>query len=245
MRIGATVVLLAALAGSTSACGTGDVFRQYEYEEEIYLALDGSATIYVNGSVAALDALRGAAFETDPSARIEREAVRDWFTTPVTRVTRTPSLSRRSSRRFAHVRLDVDDIARLSDALPFAWSSYRFAKEDELFVYRQTDGRPTGHDVGDVGWTGQEIVAFRLHLPSTIVYHNAGQGNPRRGNILVWEQRLQDRLRGEPLAFEARIEAQSILSRTLLLFGATFIAVVIMFGLILWRIVRHAAPARS
>ena len=35
----------------------------------------------------------------------------------------------------------------------------------------------------------------------------------------MWEQPLRDRLRGEPLTLEARIESQSILSRTLLLFG--------------------------
>ena len=43
-----------------------------------------------------------------------------------------------------------------------------------------------------------------LHLPSKITYHNAGAANLRRGNILVWEQSLGDRLRGEPLVLDAR-----------------------------------------
>ena len=56
MRIGAAMALLAALAFTGAGCSRGELFRQYEYEEEIYLALDGSATVYVNTSVAALDA---------------------------------------------------------------------------------------------------------------------------------------------------------------------------------------------
>jgi hypothetical protein len=138
-----------------------------------------------------------------------------------------------------HVRLEVDDITRLSTAPPFAWSSYRLAQDGDLFDYLQTVGAAVGNDVGDVGWTGQESVAFRLHMPSAIVYHNAGAANQKRGNILVWEQSLADRLKGEPLRMEARIESRSILSRTLLLFFATFIAVFITFGLVLWWVLRR------
>ncbi len=58
------------------------------------------------------------------------------------------------------------------------------------------------------------------------MYHNAGPGNPQRGNILEWEQPLTDRLRGEPLTIDARMEPQSILYRTLLLFGRLVVAVV-------------------
>src|SRR4051812_38804583 len=113
MRIGAAMALLAALTVTAAGCGRGDFFRQYEYEEEIFLALDGSATVYVNSSVAALDALRGASFDTNPSARIDRNDVRAWFTSPGVPVTRTPSLSRRSGRRFVHARLEVENIAQL------------------------------------------------------------------------------------------------------------------------------------
>ena len=38
---------------STVACGGAtSIFRQYEYEEEMYLSLDGTATVYVNSSLA-------------------------------------------------------------------------------------------------------------------------------------------------------------------------------------------------
>ena len=92
-------------------------------------------------------------------------------------------------------------------------------------------------------WQGDELVAFRLHLPSRIVFHNAGEGNLQRGNILVWEQPLADRINGTPLTLEARMEPQSILYSTLLLFGATLIAVLVMFALLVWWVARKAGTA--
>src|SRR5438093_1063647 len=60
---------LCALCVLSAACGNSTLFRQYEYDEEIYLSLDGSATVYVNGSLAALNALRGASSDSSPAAR--------------------------------------------------------------------------------------------------------------------------------------------------------------------------------
>ena len=239
MRIGAAMALLAALTLSEAACRGNEFFRQYEYEEDVYLSLDGSATVYVNSSVAALDALRGASFDTSPNAAIDRDAVRAWFTSPVTTVTRRPTLSRRSGRRFVHVRLDVEDVRSLSQATPLAWSTYSYAKDGDLFAYKQVIGPPTEKSVEEVGWSGNEIVAFRLHLPSDVVYTNASAENHKRGNILVWEQSLRDRLNGQPLTLEARIESESILARTLILFGATFLAVAVSFSVVLWWVLRR------
>jgi len=239
MRIGRALALLAALTFSSAACSRSEFFRQYEYEEDVYLGLDGSATVYVNSSVGALDALRGTQFDISPNAVINRDDVRAWFTTAVTRVTRRPTLSRRSGRRFVHVRLDVDDIRRLSQAAPFAWSSYAFTQAGDSLGYRQVVGPTAGKSVGEVGWNNRELVAFRLHLPSNVLYTNATADNRKRGNILVWEQSLADRLRGEPLILEAEIESHSILSRTLILFGTTFLAVALTFGLLLWWVLRR------
>jgi hypothetical protein len=235
MRIRALALL--AIAFAISACSGASLFRQYEYEEEIYLSLDGTATVYVNTSVAALDALRGTTFDTSPTARVNRDAIRAFYTSPITHVTWVRE-SRRNGRRFVHVRLDVDDITKLSSAPPFAWSSYAFRRQGDEFVYHQTIGASSTHDVGNVGWTGRELVAFRLHLPSKINFHNSGT-DVRRGNILVWEQPLADRQRGSPLTLETRIQTQSILYRTLWLFGATFVAVVIAFVVVLWWVLRR------
>ncbi len=239
MRIRALAACV--LATIAVACSSSALFRQYEYEEEVYLSLDGSATVYVNTSIAALDALRGTSFDTNPAARVDRDAVRAYFAAASGREPRVTT-SRRSGRRFVHIRLFVDDVNRLAAAAPFAWSTYSFARDGDQFVYRQTVGPSAAKDVGAVGWNGREIVAFRLHLPSKITFHNSGR-DIGRGNILVWEQPLADRLRGAPLTLEARMETQSILYRTLWLFAATFVAVALVFVGVIWWVLRRGRPA--
>ena len=228
-----------------SACGGTNLFRQYEYEEDVYLSLDGSATVYVNSSIPALNALHGTSFDADPGSRVDREVFRTYYSSPNTHVTRV-SPFRRSGRRFVSVRLDVDDIRTLGVAPPFAWSTYSFQKVDGLWIYRQTIDGAAGKDVGKVGWTGREMVAFRLHLPSKIRYHNTQR--EIRGNILAWEQPLADRLRGMPLTIdgklEARMETQSILYRTLYLFGATFLVVAVCFVVLVWWIVKKGGKVK-
>jgi hypothetical protein len=233
-----SVALAAALSAS---CGGTGLFRQYEYEEEMYLSLDGSATMYVNGSVASIDALRGSAFDIG-TARVDRDAVRDFYTAPGIRVTAV-SQSRRSGRRFLHVRLAVDDVRKLASTRPFAWSSYRFDRVGEQYVFEQTVAGSPAKEPAGAGWNGRELVAFRLHLPSKIEFHNTKREG--RGNILVWEQPLSERLRGVPLTLEARMQTQSILYRTLWLFGFTFLAVAAVFAGIIWWVLRRGRPAEA
>jgi hypothetical protein len=238
MRIGA-VILMAAIA--TASCG--GFKRQYEYEEELYLSLDGTATLYVHSSLPALNALRGTSFDARPNAPVDRDRVRDYFTSPAVRVNQIAT-SRRHNRRFVHVRMEVDDVKRLGEAPPLAWSSYHFALTGDLYVFRQKVGAPAGphhpaNPANPVNWTGDELVAFRVHIPSKIAYHNTQE--ELRGNILVWEQPLTDRLRGVPLEMEARMETQSILYRTLWLFGATLLAVAATFVVVIWLVVRRGA----
>lgn len=232
------VCLLCVLCLLASACSrAAALFKQYEYEEEVYLSLDGTATVYVHTSVAALNALRGTSFDTSPAAAIDRAAIHDYYASPATHVTWVRP-SRRSGRRFAHVRLEVADVRKLSEAAPLAWSTYQFEKRGDLFAYHQTVRASAAKDVGSVGWTGREIVAFRLHLPSKIGVQNSG-GSIGRGNILAWEQPLADRLRGVPLEIDAEMDPQSILYRTLWLFAATFVAVATAFGFVIWWVVRR------
>jgi hypothetical protein len=236
MRVGVVMLLLL----TTTGC-SGRLLQQYEYDEEMYLALDGSATIYVHASLAALNALRGASFDTAPNAPLDREAIRRFFMSSVTHVTRPVTQSRRSRRRFVHVQIEVDDIRRLGEAPAFAWSSYRFGQRGETYELRQRVGASSGGAGGAMNWTGKELVAFRVHIPSKIVDHNAGAGNLRRGNILVWEQTLADRQQGVPLTIETHMDPQSILYRTLWLFAATIAAVALTFASVIWLIVRRGA----
>lgn len=227
---------LVVLALLTAGCGAGQLHK-YEYEEELYLSLDGSATLYVHSSVAALKALRGLDLDLNPRARLNRDRVREAYASPAARVTRVAT-SRRHGRLFLHVRMDVDNVSALAESPGLAWSGYRFNRRGDVFVYEQTIGAAANHDVGDVGWNGAELVAFRIHLPSKIPFHNAGAANLRRGNILVWEQPLADRRGGKPMRMEAHMEPQSILYRTLWLFALCFVAVAITFLVIIWLVMR-------
>lgn len=237
-----TPIALAILL-STLACG-GPLVRQYEYEEDIHLSLDGSAVVYVNASVPALVALRGLDLDTRPTARLDRARIRELFTTGVCRASRV-SGSRRMGRRFVHVRIEVPDIRRLGSALPFAWSAYRFAQGGGSYTYQQIVGPAADKEVGNVGWTGGELVAFRLHVPSRVEFHNTLSENLLRGNILVWEQPLAARRAGQPLDIKVRMQTQSILYRTLSLFAISGLAACIVLAALIWWVVRKGGNARA
>jgi hypothetical protein len=237
-RARGAVLTLILLHVTFAACGR--MGPRYEYEEELFLSLDGSATLNVNSSVPALVALRGVDLPLDPGERLDREKVRALFSAPG--VIPSVNLSRRDRRRFVHVSLEVDDVHRLAQIPALSWSRYRLHRVDDVVDYRQVLGSAAGKEVGDVGWTGREIVGFRMHVPSEILFHNTG-GDPQRGNILEWEQPLADRLQSEPLELQVRMEPESILYTTLLLFGGTIVAAALTFGVILWWIVRRARGA--
>src|SRR6185503_5442774 len=137
-----------------------------------YPALDGSATLYINASIPALVALRGVDLDINPRARFDHRKVRALFAAAGFKVT-TPTSSRRDGRRFVHVRIDVDDVRKLATAAPLSWSAYRFDRKNGLIEFQQTVGRPSGKPIPNVGWDGEELVAFRMHLPSRIQFHNA------------------------------------------------------------------------
>jgi hypothetical protein len=229
-----------ALAATVAAAGCGGVLKkQYEYEEELYLSLDGSATLSVNASVPALVALRGIDLNVSSRARFDRDRLRAFYEGPGATLTAVSS-SRRHGRRFVHVSIDVADVRSLQRLAPFAWSSYRFDRDGDLYEFKQTVGAPaSGKAVGDVGWDGSELLAFRLHVPSKIAYHNTPSHETKRGNILEWEQALTDRLQGTPIDIQVQMETQSILSRTLLLFGSTIVAAILTFAAVIWWVSRR------
>ena len=236
MARGVSAALVIAAIVASAACG-GVLKKEYEYEEELYPALDGSATVYINASIPALVALRGADLDVNPRARFDRRKIRALFTAPGLTVA-TPTSSRKNGRRFVHVRIEADDLRTFAGAAPLAWSTYKVDRKDALIELRQTVGAPSGKPVGEVGWTGEELVAFRMHLPSRIKFHNSKQ-DIQRGNILVWEQPLKDRLRAAPMDVLVRMDPTSILSRTLLLFGSTIVAAFLTFAAVIWWISRR------
>jgi len=238
VRLAFALVLIAVLA--SMACGNV-IARKYEYEEEVFLDLDGSATVYVNASVPALVSLRGLGLPIDARARLDRQVVRDLYETPVSHVA-SVTASRREGRRYVHLRLRVADIRKLGEAPPFAWSTYRFLEGDGQFEFNQVMHDAAGQTVGNVGWDGTELVALRVHLPSKVMFHNSPSRTIERGNIIVWEQPLVDRQKGTPLDAQVTLENQSILFRTLALFAAMSVLVVITFIAAIW-FVRSRKPA--
>ena len=249
MSLFARAVLLTALgcvAGGTVACRGEILGKQYEYEEDLYLSLDGTATLVVNSSLPALVALRGIDVDINPSTRPDPNRIRAVYQSPVSEVTRVSPPWRRAGRRFVQVRLNVNDVRKLNEAAPFSWSQYTLAVEKGHHVFEQKVGASAlkRGTLQNVGWTGSELVAFRLHLPSRILWHNSRDldtnepSGVKRGNILAWEQHLADRLDGAPLDIRVELDSQSILHRTLWLFAGAFTAAVAVLALLIWLTMR-------
>jgi len=220
--------------------------RQYEYDEQTYLEVDGSATIVVSASVAALVALRGLPLDPAPDARIDTDDVRQVFEAAGCVVDRVSRPWRRSGRRFVQVQFSVEDVRKATACGPLAWSTYAFEVGEARITCRQTVGAPTGTVPAGVNWNGSELVVFKLHLPSKVIFHNVRLlenpqevGSVGRGNILAWEQHLTSRLSGAPLAMEVITDAESILHQTMYLFAGAFVAAVIVLVTIIWLVIRR------
>lgn len=252
MSLSARAVLLAVVmlaVGASAACKGGIFGRQYEYEEDLFLALDGSATLTLNASIAALVALRGLDLDQDPATRLDLKKIRAAYESPVTQVTRVSPPWRRAGRRFVQIRLKVRDVRKLNEVPPFSWSHYDLTAQNGHHIFEQQVGESAlrAGTLRNVGWNGSEIVAFRLHLPSRIIWHNSRDletsqpRNTARGNILAWEQHLADRLEGTPLDIKIEMDSQSILYRTLWLFGGAFAAAIAVLALLIWFTVRKGA----
>jgi hypothetical protein len=248
MRVWTGRRLCAALALLvTAACNP--LGRQYEYEEQLYLSVDGSATVMLDASLPAFAALRGMTIE-GATSRFDRSTIRRAFESAGCQVTNVTQPWRRKGRRFFQVRLQIADIRGTNPCKPLGWSTYRMEHDGETLRYRQSVGAPAGADSGEAGWDRSELVAFKLHLPSRVLDHNVklldgSNGTVERGNILTWEQRLQDRLAGKPIEMDVTMGAQPILYQTLGLFAGAFTAAVLLLGAIVWLVVRRGRRTKK
>jgi hypothetical protein len=255
MRAAAVAIVLAALVAACN--GRGPLGPEYEYEEDLTLSLDGSATLVVNASVPALIALHGLPLNPDLRSRGDqlKTRIEELYASPYTRVGRISTWTRHG-RRFAGIHLAVTDIRSLPKVRPFYGATYDLHEQRDLIVFRETPGRAAANasPVSDARWLENALVGFRLHLPARIRHHNSRDLRtnqpltPARGNILTWEQRLPDRLAGKPIAYaedrtpdvmEVRMDHESILYRTLWLFGLAFLAAVLVIGGLIWLAMRR------
>ena len=246
-------LLAIVLAAAAAACGRSPLGPDYEYEEDLTLSMDGSAALVVNASIASLDALKG--MSLDPEGRTDqlRDDVRALYESPYSKVGRISTWTRRG-RRFVGIHVTVPDIQALPKAAPFSWAKYVLHAAGDQVTFRQTLSKPPAPGRALPPWRGDEIIAFRLHLPARIRFQNSryldgGESRPTsRGNILTWEQRLQQRLEGGPIAYaedrtpdvmEVRMDRESILYRTLWLFGIAFTAALLVLAALIWLTMRR------
>ncbi len=262
MRAVVAALVVATVAAALTACHgqRGPLGPEYEYEEDLTLALNGSATLIVNASVPALVALRGLPLNAELKTRGDQltNQLQALYASPYTRVGRISNWTRHG-RRYVGIHLTVSDVRELAKVAPFSWATYELREEGEQVVFRETLSKPAAAAVRDAALanaklTGDEIVAFRLHLPARIRFQNSHyldrpDSRPAsRGNILTWEQRLGQRLEGKPIAYaadrtsdvmEARMDRQSILYRTLWLFGLAFLAALLAIAGVIWLTMRR------
>ena len=75
LRAALLAVVVAAVTGACAGGASRLLAPDYEYEEDLTVAMDGSATVIVNASMPVLDALKGLSLRTDLEAR--SDALRD------------------------------------------------------------------------------------------------------------------------------------------------------------------------
>ena len=117
------VVAAVVVAAACSGGGAGLLAPDYEYEEDLTLSMDGSATLVVNTSITALDALKKMSLNTDVAARSDalRDQLRALYESPYSKVGRINTWTRHG-RRFVGIHLTVPDVGALPKAAPFAWA---------------------------------------------------------------------------------------------------------------------------
>jgi hypothetical protein len=249
-------LLAIVLAAVAAACGgRSPLGPEYEYEEDLAISMDGSASMTVNASVPALNALHAIRLNPDAKGRTDqlRDEVRALYESPYATVGRISTWTRRG-RRFVGIHLTVPDVRALPKAAPFAWHRFELRQQGEQTIFRETLSAPPPAVAPPPAWRGDEIVAFRLHLPARIRFQNSrylerDESRPAsRGNIVTWEQRLHQRVLGKPIAYaedrtpdvmEVHMDRESILYRTLWLFGIAFAAALLVLATLIWLTMRR------
>src|SRR5262245_6030200 len=109
VRAGAAAIVFAIVG---AACDN-PLGRQYEYEEQLYLRVSGEATVIVDGSIAALVALRGAPLDPSPSKRVDRAEIRRIYEAGGCQVDNVGQPWTRKGRRFVQIRVQTADVRTL------------------------------------------------------------------------------------------------------------------------------------
>jgi len=212
-------VLLLLLAAS--GCTT------YEYEEEVFLEVDGSGEIRMSGSTAAIAALHGLA---DAGA----ERAKALFVGEGVELLSALE-TERERRKFVHVRARFSDWEKLCEIPAFRDRGCRLAKGEEGLALELS--LPSPRAAAPESLDPQALLALRYHFPSTIRYHNS-PGDIERGNILSWKRTLREHFAGRPLDLEVRFDRRTILAATVRVVGLALGLVAASIATALWVMVR-------
>jgi hypothetical protein len=197
------LLLLLASAGCTT----------YEYEEEIFLEVDGSGRIRMSGSTAAVEALHG----------IRAEMAKSLFEGIVVHSVRE---TERGGQMLVHVEASFTRWENLCQVPAFRGRACRFTRADtDRELELSIPSAPAAALVDRAA-----PVAFRFHFPSAVRHHNSPNGI-ERGNIVSWKRAFD----GPPLDIRVRFDRRTLLAERISVMGKALFLVVASIGTaLLW-----------
>jgi len=199
----------------------------YEYEEEVYLEIDGSGEIRMSGSAAAIEVLHDLEAATPESAAslfrgegVEVLSARE---------------TERDHRKLVHVEARFSEWEKLCELPAFRGRRCSFERGDRELALELSLPPPQG--TAPESLDPRAVLALRYHSPSTIRQHNSPKGI-ERGNILSWERTVREHFAGRPFALEFRFDRRTILATTLWIVSLALALVVASIGTALFVMVR-------
>jgi hypothetical protein len=209
MKGGAPLLLFLLLAGCTT----------YEYEEEVFLKIDGSGEIRMSGSKEAVAALHG----LDPATVESAEALFEGEGVQILSALETE----RERRKFVHVRARFSDWEKLCRLPAFRDRGCRLAKEADALELELS--LPSPRTTAPESLDPQALLALRYHFPSSIRYHDS-PGDVERGNILSWKRTVREHFAGRPFELHVRFDRRTILAATVRILGVSLGLVLASIG---------------
>ncbi|HEY7820897.1 MAG TPA: hypothetical protein VIG29_21915 [Vicinamibacteria bacterium] len=188
----------------------------YEYEEEVFLEVDGSGEIRMSGSAAAIQALH----------QVEYAGLKGLFAGNGVEIVSTRE-TERDRRKFVHVEARFEKWEELCGTPAFRGRACRFDEEEEGVALALS--LPSPREAAPEELDREAVLALRYHFPSTIRFHNS-PGGVERGNILAWKRTLREHFAGRPLDVEVRFDRRTILQATVSVVGFSLALVAAALG---------------
>jgi hypothetical protein len=214
MRAAPLLLVLTAASG----CAT------YEYEEEVFLEVDGSGAIRMSGSEAAIEALH----------HVDGKHATSLFDADGVEVVSSRE-TERDRRKFIHVEARFGAWEDLCAAPVFQGRSCRLVSSEDGLELDLSLASP--REAAPERLDPQALLALRYHFPSTIHYHNS-PGGIERGNILAWKRTFREHFAGRPLDVEVRFDRRTVLAAAVSILGLSLGLVLASLGTALVLMVR-------